>query len=104
MQETGRWKPRNFVNRKAIWSTKWNVLKHHVSLVYHSHIQSNYISTFGCAGKSQGQPHSYSHERLKEQVGVVEAGMYWDMRREYTAMEAEKENAMSEFERMKQEV
>ena len=48
--------------------------------------------------------HILTHTRLKEQVGVVEAGMYWDMRREYTAMEAEKENAMSEFERMKQEV
>ena len=55
-------------------------------------------------GKSKGQPHSYTHERLKEQVGVVEAGMYWDMQREYSTLQAEKENAMSEFERMKQEV
>ena len=70
-----------------------------MSLVYHLR-----ICTCGCAGKSQGQPHSYTHERLKEQVGVVEAGMYWDMRRDYTTMEAEKENAMAEFERMKQEV
>ena len=55
-------------------------------------------------GKSTGQSHSYTHERLKEQVGVVEAGMYWDMQREYSTLQAEKENAVAEFERIKQEV
>ena len=55
-------------------------------------------------GKSKGQSHSYTHERLKEQVGVVEAGMYWDIQRENSRLQAEKENAMAEFERIKQEV
>lgn len=55
-------------------------------------------------GKSKGQPHSYTHERLKEQVGVVEAGMYWDIQRENSRLAAEKENAVAEFERIKQEV
>ena len=55
-------------------------------------------------GKSKGQLHSYTLERLKEQVGVVEAGMYWDIQRENSRLQAEKENAMAEFERIKQEV
>ena len=54
-------------------------------------------------GKSKDEPHSYTHERLKEQVGVVEAGMYWDMQRENFRLQAETENAMAECERIKQE-
>lgn len=56
------------------------------------------------AGRTKCQSHSYTHERLKEQVGVVEAGMYWDMQREYSTIQAEKENAIAEFERIKQEM
>ena len=86
-----------------IWNLKLNALRHHVSSL-HSHILPCSYVCRHVVGKSKGQPHSYTHERLKEQVGVVEAGMYWDIQRENSRLQAEKENAMSEFERIKQEV
>ena len=48
--------------------------------------------------------YSYSTERLKEQVGVVEAGMFWAVQGENTTLKAEKENAIAEFERIKKEL
>ena len=64
-------------------------------LIIYSHLLT---CTCDHAGKSKGQPHSYKHERLKEQAGVVEvkSGMYWDMQREFSTLQTEKENAKQE--------
>ena len=105
MLGTGKWKPRSYGNKMGTWSSKLNALRHHVSLPYSHILISIHVHMCGyVVGKSIGQPHSYTHERLKEQVGVVEAGMYWDIQRENSRLQAEKENAMAEFERIKQEV
>ncbi|XP_065909022.1 uncharacterized protein [Dysidea avara] len=57
-----------------------------------------------CLETNSQEGYSYSSERLKEQVGVVEAGMFWAVQGENATLKAEKENAIVQYEKIKKEL